>query len=107
VTFRPDASRSAGNRIADCQHKPLHAKSCDQKVATGVVDNCASACALAWLAGVKRFMGPKARVGFHAAFNKSSRQETGMGNALVGAYLTKLGLPLKAVIYITKAALIQ
>jgi hypothetical protein len=30
-----------------------------------------------------------------------------MGNALVRAYLTKLGLPLKAVIYITKAALIQ
>src|SRR5262245_9841528 len=27
---------------------------------------CASACALAWLGGAKRYMGPGARVGFHA-----------------------------------------
>jgi uncharacterized protein len=31
-------------------------------------------------------------------------RETGVGNALVGAYLTRIGLPLDAVIYITKAA---
>ncbi len=27
---------------------------------------CASACALAWLAGRPRYMAPKARIGFHA-----------------------------------------
>jgi hypothetical protein len=73
--------------------------------ATLVPDNmtCASACALAWLGGTHRFMGAMARIGFHAAFDKSGR-ETGMGNALVGAYLNEIGLPYSAVIYITKAA---
>jgi len=65
---------------------------------------CASACAIAWLGGARRFMGPGARIGFHAAYNASSGQETGVGNALVGAYLTRIGLPYSAVIYITQAA---
>ena len=46
---------------------------------------CASACATAWLGGSRRFMGPGARIGFHAAYDASSGQETGVGNALVGA----------------------
>ena len=29
---------------------------------------CASACALAWLGGERRFLGPGARLGFHAAY---------------------------------------
>jgi ATP-dependent protease ClpP protease subunit len=65
---------------------------------------CASACAIAWLGGSRRFMGPGARIGFHAAYDASSGQETGVGNALVGAYLTRIGLPYSAVIYITQAA---
>jgi hypothetical protein len=65
---------------------------------------CASACAIAWLGGARRFMGPGARIGFHAAYDASSGQETGVGNALVGAYLTRIGLPYSAVIYITQAA---
>jgi hypothetical protein len=38
--------------------------------ATLVPDNlrCASACALAWLGGAVRFMGPEAQIGFHAAY---------------------------------------
>ncbi len=63
---------------------------------------CASACALAWLGGVRHLMSPEARIGFHAAYNREG-QETGVGNALVGAYLNKIGLPYAAVIYITKA----
>lgn len=64
---------------------------------------CASACALAWLGGTRRFMSPQARIGFHAAYNKDG-QETGVGNALIGAYLNKIGLPYAAVVYITQAA---
>jgi hypothetical protein len=55
---------------------------------------CASACALAWLGGGKRFLDPTARIGFHAAYIRSGEyvRETGVGNALVGAYLANLGL---------------
>jgi hypothetical protein len=64
---------------------------------------CASACALAWLGGVRRLMSPDARIGFHAAYNMKG-QETGVGNALIGAYLNKIGLPYSAVTYNTKAS---
>jgi hypothetical protein len=76
--------------------------------ATGVAPNtkCASACALAWLGGTQRFMSSTSLIGFHAAFvvENGSPVETGLGNAIVGAYLTTLGLPLSAVIYISKSA---
>jgi hypothetical protein len=74
--------------------------------ATFVPENmrCASACALAWLGGTQRFMATGAKIGFHAAYNVKSGQETGVGNALLGAYLNKIGLPYEAVIYITQAA---
>ena len=76
--------------------------------ATLVPDNsrCASACALAWLGGAVRFMGPEAQIGFHAAYVVRSGQasETGSGNALVGAYLANIGLPDSAVVYVTQAS---
>jgi hypothetical protein len=65
---------------------------------------CASACAIAWLGGTPRLMSAEARVGFHAAYSSETGQETGVGNASVGAYLNKIGLPYSAVIYITRAA---
>jgi hypothetical protein len=65
---------------------------------------CASACAIAWLGGTPRLMSAEARVGFHAAYSGETGQETGVGNALVGAYLNRIGLPYSAVIYITQAA---
>jgi len=34
----------------------------------------------------------------------TTARETGIGNAVVGAYLTRIGLPVSAVIYITKAS---
>ena len=64
---------------------------------------CASACALAWLGGIPRLMGANTHIGFHAAYNPRSGQEAGVANALVGAYLSQLGLPDKAVIYATQA----
>jgi len=64
---------------------------------------CASACALAWLGGTKRLMSTESKIGFHAAYTADGR-ETGVGNALIGAYLNKIGLPYSAVAYITRAA---
>jgi len=72
---------------------------------TAVLDNsqCASACALAWLAGVRRFMGPNARIGFHAASTLQNGQAAvaSTGNALAGGYLTQLGLSEAAIVYVT------
>jgi hypothetical protein len=76
--------------------------------ATAVLDGfrCASSCAFAWLGGTPRFMERGAQIGFHAAYTVSSGQalESGVGNALVGSYLTQIGLSEIAVVYITKAA---
>lgn len=67
---------------------------------------CASACAVAWLGGVHRFLGTGARVGFHAAYvqKSGSAAESGPGNAVLGAYLDQIGLPEDAIVYITQAA---
>lgn len=73
---------------------------------TAVVDQsaCASACAYAWLGGRKRYMGASARIGFHAAFHTSRPgSASGMGNALLGAYLNQLDLPMAAIAYMTEA----
>jgi hypothetical protein len=72
---------------------------------TVVAENtlCASACALAWLAGQRRLMTNSSRIGFHAAYVGSGqyKRESGVGNALVGAYLNQLGLSFDVVRYIT------
>ena len=77
-----------------------------KKFKTLVTENsmCASACAAAWLGGSERFMQPGARIGFHAAYDRNTGRETGVGNALLGAYLSRIGLSYNAIIYITKAA---
>lgn len=66
---------------------------------------CASACALAWLAGRSRLMSESARVGFHAAYSKKDGQPnvSSSANAVVGAYLNQIGLSTSAVVYITSA----
>lgn len=75
---------------------------------TVVPDNaqCASACAVAWLGGVHRFLGTAAKVGFHAAYvqKAGATAESGPGNAVLGAYLDQIGLPEDAIVYITQAA---
>src|SRR3979411_26962 len=67
---------------------------------------CASACAVAWLGGVHRFLGAGAKVGFHAAYVQKAGMttESGPGNAVLGAYLDQIGLPEDAIVYITQAA---
>jgi hypothetical protein len=68
-----------------------------------VVARCASACAVAWLGGTHRFMAAGARIGFHAAYDAQSGQQTGYANARVGAYLNRIGLTDDAVTYVTAA----
>lgn len=65
---------------------------------------CASACGIIWLAGVRRGIGPTGRVGFHAAYNSVTLEQSGFANALIGAYLNELHLSDKAIVYITHAA---
>jgi hypothetical protein len=65
--------------------------------------NCTSACALIWLAGKERHL--IGQVGFHAAYrdNDGQLQESGAANALIGNYMTQLGLPAKAILFATAA----
>ena len=80
----------------------------EKKFATVIPDgaSCASACALAWLGGARRFMGEGATVGFHAAYVLKSYGpvESSSGNAILGAYLNQLGLSEDAILYLTKTA---
>jgi hypothetical protein len=69
---------------------------------TIVKDYCMSACALIWLAGSKRLMTPSARIGLHQAYSVAG-QADGMGNAILGSYLTRLGLGYSAIAYATQA----
>lgn len=66
---------------------------------------CASACGYAWLGGVQRFMEPTSRIGFHASYVRENgvNKESGVGNAIVGAYLNSLGLSQNAIAYISTA----
>jgi len=100
VFHSPGGSLLAGIEIG----KAIRLKGFSTYVPDGM--QCASACALAWLGGQVRFMSAGGRIGFHAAYTKGTGQPTvsSSGNALAGAYLSQLGLPNSAVIYITDAA---
>lgn len=67
---------------------------------------CSSSCALIWLAGSPRYLEPAGKVGFHASYrdNGGKFEETGVGNAIVGHYLSLLNLPQSAVIFATSAS---
>jgi hypothetical protein len=58
---------------------------------------------MAWLGGTQRFMGLDSRIGLHLASNAKSAQGTGVANALLGAYLNRVGLPYSTVVYITQS----
>jgi len=63
---------------------------------------CTSACALIWLAGVSRIVGDTPQIGFHAFYDPKTGRESGVGNALLGAYLRDLGLGYKAISFMTR-----
>jgi len=64
--------------------------------------HCLSACALAWLGGETRYSGEGAVVSFHAAYiiEDGIAQESGSGNALVGAYAANLGLQRDMILFL-------
>lgn len=75
--------------------------------ATSVFPNnlCASACALIWLAGAHRYAEDGSAIGFHASYIEKDgvMLESGVVNALVGAYVSQLGLSDQIVAYVTSA----
>src|SRR5262245_19983820 len=98
VAFSSDGgSLVAGLRIGEAIRR--------KRFSTIVPDGrrCASACALAWLGGVERFIGTSGKISFHAAYDAAS-DESGVGTAVVDAYMSTIGLPYEAVIYITTAS---
>jgi hypothetical protein len=67
---------------------------------------CASACAMAWLAGEPRVMGNFASIGFHSSFNTNddgTRTAGPANGARVATYLTRLGFSEKIVMFIVSA----
>lgn len=66
---------------------------------------CASACSYAWLGGIQRYLEPGGKIGFHASYVQENgiNKESGVGNAIVGAYLNSLGLSQYAIAYISTA----
>jgi hypothetical protein len=64
---------------------------------------CASACGWIWLAGTTRYVSLAAQIGFHAVYTGTSGDVSSAGNALVGAYLIKLGLSYQAIAFVTSA----
>lgn len=74
-------------------------------LATMTADQCASACALVWLSGIRRYFNEGARIGFHAAYKIRDGKpvETGMANAEIGSFLTHLGLNREAIRFVASA----
>jgi len=66
---------------------------------------CYSACGLIWVSGSRRYMSPTSQIGFHAVFSieNGEFQESGVGNAEVGSFLTHLGLRIEAIRFFTIA----
>lgn len=67
---------------------------------------CTSACALAWLGGVARYMASTSMVGFHAAYTDASgaKKVSSVANALIGGYLNGLGYSDDAIAFFTSAS---
>lgn len=65
--------------------------------------NCFSACSLSWLSGSPRMIvAGESQIGFHAA--SVNGQERGTGNALIGAYMNRIGLGYDAIAWATTAS---
>ncbi len=95
----PGGSAVAGMAIGET----MRARRFSAGVAPGTT--CASACALAWLGAFNRYMSATSRVGFHAVYvtDRDGKRVSSTGNALVGAYAQRMGLPSAAIDLIVRA----
>lgn len=73
--------------------------------AVAAKNTCASSCALIWLAGKTRALHRDGRVGFHASYlDRVGRpEESGVANALIGGFLSRLGYPERTIVFATTA----
>jgi hypothetical protein len=62
-------------------------------------NDCASACAMIWIAGAHRAAGKNACIGFHGMYDATSGQPLADAHAIAGAHLGLLGLSLDAVFW--------
>ena len=62
-------------------------------------NDCASACAMIWVAGARRIAGKNACIGFHGMYDPASGQPIADGNAIAGGHLGLLGLSLDAIFW--------
>lgn len=65
--------------------------------------DCASACGLIWLSGIKRWIHASARIGFHQSYDSRTLKASVVGNAAVGHYLSEIGMPIAVVGLATKS----
>jgi hypothetical protein len=70
---------------------------------TRALDKCASVCGLIWLAGKYRLADTWSQIGFHAAYYTDDQSVTSEGNAVIGAYLSRLGFPYRTIQFLTAA----
>jgi hypothetical protein len=99
------ASHGGWTREGIAMGELIRLRQFDTAVATGA--ECASACALAWLGGVTRYLEVGSLVGFHAAYTVDDdgiNREAGPANAMIGAYLTNLGFGPDAVMWVSNAS---
>jgi hypothetical protein len=72
-----------------------------------IARDCYSVCANIWLAGVERGVSKDTSLGFHSAYKTKEDGthviETGSGNAIVGAYLARMGFGYDFIGYATSA----
>jgi hypothetical protein len=71
---------------------------------TFVINECTSVCGLIWLAGIVRSFSEDDHLGFHAAYYSDSGKVSSEANALVGAYLSRLGFSYRTIQFLTYAA---
>jgi hypothetical protein len=90
-----------GNTIAALNiGRMINAHHLDTEVPNGA--SCMSACALIWAAGANRVKSWQGNIGFHASYRSATdRTEAGWSNALIGAYLSKLGYSDQAIVTMT------
>jgi hypothetical protein len=94
VLNSPGGAFLAGIRIGDT----IRQKRFTTYVANGTL--CGSACAMAWLGGVTRYVSSTGSIGFHGVYNAETLQADSAANAVAGAYLARIGLSENAIVYV-------